>query len=222
MLTSSATSAAPPKPASGDRAFRHPQLRFYLRGIEKLRFVMDMGVPETTFKETGPIVLTIFVNEHPLDKIRIDQPGDRHIEKPVPPAFLHAGSENFVSFETDKQWVSKEDGAVLSFRADPRRICEVMVAALYVLFGAAFTVASCIAAGRLVLRCCGCPWIGPKHGCSSFLLGWVVVSNVVFLLCAVRLVHKGVLLAAGAGAIWVAAWSFVPPYRDRKGAFCPY
>ena len=96
-------------------AFRHPELRFYLRGIEKLRFVMDMGVPETTFKETGPIVLTILINEHRLDNVRIDQAGDRHIEKPVPPAFLHAGSENFVSFETDKQWVSKEDGAVLSF-----------------------------------------------------------------------------------------------------------
>jgi hypothetical protein len=28
---------------------------------------------------------------------------------------MQSHAENFVSFETDKQWVSKEDGAVLSF-----------------------------------------------------------------------------------------------------------
>ena len=95
--------------------YRHPQLRFFLRGIDKLRFVMDLGIPETTFKDTGPVVLTILINDHQLDKIRFDQPGDRHIDKPVPAGFLQAGSENFVSFETDKQWVSPDDGAVLSF-----------------------------------------------------------------------------------------------------------
>jgi hypothetical protein len=95
--------------------FRHPQLRFFLRGIDKLKFVMDMGVSETTFKGTGPVVLTIRINERELDKIRFDQPGDRHFEKPVPAGLLQAGSENFVSFETDKQWISPEDGAVLSF-----------------------------------------------------------------------------------------------------------
>src|SRR6476620_7186063 len=106
--------------------------------------------------------------------------------------------------------------------ADPRRICEVMVAALYVLFGAAFTVASCIAAGRLVLRWLRLPLDRAEAWLFSFLLGSVVVSNVLFLLCAVRLVHKGVLLAAGAGAIWVAARTSLPPYRDRKGAILPY
>ena len=96
-------------------AYRHPRMRFFIRGIDKLRFVMDMGIPETTFKDTGPVVLTILMNDRELGKIRFDKPGDQHIDMPVPAAMLHAGSENFVSFETDKQWVSKEDGAVLNF-----------------------------------------------------------------------------------------------------------
>jgi hypothetical protein len=96
-------------------AYRHPQLRFYLKGIQKLRFVADVGVAESTFQETGPVSLSIRINEHDLDTVRFDHAGDRHIDKPVPAGFLQSGAENFVSFETDKQWVSKEDGAVLSF-----------------------------------------------------------------------------------------------------------
>jgi hypothetical protein len=96
-------------------AYRHPELRYYVRRIESLHFVMDLGIPEHTFRETGPVTLTISINGHELDKIRFDQPGDRHFDKPVPEPFMQRGAENFVSFETDKQWVSKEDGAVLSF-----------------------------------------------------------------------------------------------------------
>jgi hypothetical protein len=96
-------------------AYRHPQLRFYLRGIDKLHFMLDARLAENTFQETGPVTLTIRINDHDLDKVVFDKPGDRHFDKAVPESFLLPHSENFVSFETDKQWVSKEDGAVLSF-----------------------------------------------------------------------------------------------------------
>jgi hypothetical protein len=96
-------------------AYRHPELRFYLRGTGRLKFLMDARVPDHTFRDTGPIMLSIMINGHELDKIRIEKPGDLHVEKPVPASFMQGGSENFVSFETDKQWVSREDGAVLSF-----------------------------------------------------------------------------------------------------------
>lgn len=96
-------------------AYRHPRLRFYLRGIDKLHFVMDARLAENTFRDTGPVTLTIQINGHDLDTIRFEKPEDRHFDKLVPPSFLHPHSENFVSLETDKQWVSKDDGAVLSF-----------------------------------------------------------------------------------------------------------
>ena len=96
-------------------AYRHPQLRFYLKGTEKLHFVMDARLAENTFHDTGPVTLAIQINGHDLDKIVFDMPGDRHFDKEVPVSLLQPHSENFVSLETDKQWVSKEDGAVLSF-----------------------------------------------------------------------------------------------------------
>ena len=96
-------------------AYRHPQLRFYLRGIDKLRFLADLGISPTTFQETGPVALAIRINDHDFTTERFDKPGERRLDKPVPAAFLISNAENFVSFEADKQWVSKEDGAVLTF-----------------------------------------------------------------------------------------------------------
>jgi hypothetical protein len=96
-------------------AYRHPELRFYLRGTDKLHLVFDARAPEITLRETGPVTLSIQINGHELDKIRFETPEERHYDKLVPAAFLQPHSENFVSFETDKQWVSKQDGAVLSF-----------------------------------------------------------------------------------------------------------
>ena len=96
-------------------AYQHPALDFYLSTTSNLKFAMDAGVTETTFKETGPVTLTISINDHVLDKLRFDHPGNQHFEKPVPAEFLRAGTENLVAIEADKQWVSKTDGAVLTF-----------------------------------------------------------------------------------------------------------
>lgn len=96
-------------------AYKHPALRFYLRSIDGIKFALDAGIAELTFKETGPVTLTVLINDHELDKLRFDQPGNRHFEKEVPAAFLRAGAENLVAIEPDKFWVSKQDGATLSF-----------------------------------------------------------------------------------------------------------
>jgi len=96
-------------------AYKHPQLRFYLTSTAGVKFAMEAGVPGVIFKETGPVTLTILINDHELDKVHFDQAGNQHYEKPVPASFLQAGAENMVAIEPDKQWVSKEDGAVLTF-----------------------------------------------------------------------------------------------------------
>jgi hypothetical protein len=72
-----------------------------------------------------------------------------------------------------------------------------MMAAVYALFGAAFTVAVCKAAGRLLIARLRLTFDRGEQWLFSFLLGGVLVSNLAFLLCAARLAHKGVFLAAG-------------------------
>ena len=93
----------------------HPALRFYLRSVSNLKFVLDAGIPDTSFQDTGPVTLTIRINDRDFDKLRFDRPGSRHYEKPVPADFLRANSENFVAIEPDKVWVSRQDGAKLGF-----------------------------------------------------------------------------------------------------------
>ena len=78
-----------------------------------------------------------------------------------------------------------------------------MPAALYILFGAAFTVAMCVASGRLLLRRLALPLDRAESRLFAFLLGAVLVSSGVFLLCAVHLAYKGVLLAAGLALVWL-------------------
>jgi hypothetical protein len=85
-----------------------------------------------------------------------------------------------------------------------------MPGALYVLFGAAFTVAACVAAGRLLVDRLRLPLNSHERWLFGFLLGGVLVSNLTFLLSTVHLARKGVFLAAGVGLIWWSARRRLP------------
>jgi hypothetical protein len=95
--------------------FRRPELRFFIETSQNLKFVMDLAVPELTFKQTGPVTLSVFINGQLLDRFPCPEPGQRQIEKKVPPEMLKAGAVNVVAIEPDKVWISKQDGAVLGF-----------------------------------------------------------------------------------------------------------
>ncbi|MEO8661403.1 MAG: hypothetical protein ABI693_23235 [Bryobacteraceae bacterium] len=75
---------------------------------------------------------------------------------------------------------------------------------LYMVFGAAFTGAVCVSAGRLILR----PSRVRDHS-LSFLTGAAAVSMAIFALAAMQIMLKGVLLAAGLLTI-AAAYRFTP------------
>ena len=101
--------------APGRWAYQHPRMRFFLLAVDRLKFTMEFAIPEVTFKVTGPLTISFAINGHTLDQVRFDRPGQLEFTRPVPAAFLHANAENLVAIETDKVWVSKEDGARLGF-----------------------------------------------------------------------------------------------------------
>jgi hypothetical protein len=68
-----------------------------------------------TFRETGPVSITFFVNGHELGTVRYDTSGSKVFEAPVPPSWLHPGAENTLSALIDKVYISKQDGAKLGF-----------------------------------------------------------------------------------------------------------
>jgi hypothetical protein len=94
---------------------KRPELRFFLETIDHLDFKADFSIADATFKDTGPVTISVFINGNLLDKIKCAEPGEKHFSKPVPESFLHAKALNFVALDIDKVWVSKTDGAELGF-----------------------------------------------------------------------------------------------------------
>jgi hypothetical protein len=94
---------------------KRPELRFFIETTEHLNFKADLSIAESTLKETGLVTISVFINGNLLETVKSAEPGEKHIDKPVPAKFLRPKSLNFVALEIDKVWVSKTDGAILGF-----------------------------------------------------------------------------------------------------------
>ncbi|MCP5113502.1 MAG: glycosyltransferase family 39 protein, partial [bacterium] len=74
-----------------------------------------------------------------------------------------------------------------------------------ILFGAAFTVAVCLAIGRMLFRRLGIRLHRLEEGPLAFVTGAACLSFVVFVVCALRLAYEATFLAIGAAAL-ILAW----------------
>jgi len=95
--------------------FVRPELKLRVRDVSDLRFVMEFAVPAVTFRDTGPVVVSCFVNDRLLGSMSCPRAAQYRFEKPVPEGWVQAASDVTVRAEVDRRWVSKEDGAQLSF-----------------------------------------------------------------------------------------------------------
>src|SRR5437667_2326664 len=84
-----------------------------------------------------------------------------------------------------------------------------MPQAVYILFGAVFTVTVSLAAGRMLLRGLSIKLYRQEEHALAFVTGAACLSLLTFLLCAVGAARKGVFLAVG---LVVLAFAF------QKGA----
>lgn len=104
--------------AEGDQwrwTFQRPELRFWLESKASQQFVADISLPEATFRETGPVTISFFVNGNLLVRQHCPRSGDYHIRKEVPATWLRTDTFTIVAAESDKHWVSPADGARLGF-----------------------------------------------------------------------------------------------------------
>jgi hypothetical protein len=97
-------------------AFAHPELRFRLRSAGDSRFTAQIAIPEVTFRATGPVRITYFIDGRSLGSIHCDHPGKFDVDQALPAGWVEADQYVHVTFETDRHWVSPEDGAQLSFQ----------------------------------------------------------------------------------------------------------
>ena len=96
-------------------ARQRPTVKLKIRTNENLKFTIDFSIAEVTLKDTGPVNLSFYVNDHLLEKVPYAMPGQMHYEKPVPPEWVEPGKDVTLAAEIDKVWIAKGDGAKLGF-----------------------------------------------------------------------------------------------------------
>ncbi len=94
---------------------QRPAVKLRLRSNQRLKFSIDLSIAGATFKDTGPVTISFYVNDHLVDQVHYSTPGSRHFEKPIPAGWITPEGDTILAAEIDKTWTSKEDGARLGF-----------------------------------------------------------------------------------------------------------
>jgi hypothetical protein len=83
-----------------------PTLHFVLDKVENWKILIDFAVAGATFKDTGPVNVTVHVNDHLAAEEHYEEFGKKHIEEPVDPAWISAGGDTIVKMTVEPAWVS--------------------------------------------------------------------------------------------------------------------
>jgi hypothetical protein len=92
-----------------------PEFRFFLKTTKDRVFKLDLGINDTTFRDTGPVRLQIVINGELLDEPVFSKPGDYQYEQPVPERMLKASAENRVLVKVLNPWAAPDPGVRLGF-----------------------------------------------------------------------------------------------------------
>lgn len=94
---------------------KHPEVRVKVHTNQHLDYMMDFTIVGDTFKVTGPVTLSFFVNGHLLDTKTYAAEGGQHFLKPVPADWIQTGQDNVLGAEIDKLWIAPADHKGLGF-----------------------------------------------------------------------------------------------------------
>lgn len=92
---------------------RRPTVRVNVTSVKGWKYHIDFTIPDVTFKQTGPVTLTFYVNDREIAKQRYDAPGTKMFEAKIPPDWLKENADNTLAAEVDKTYYSRDDGAEL-------------------------------------------------------------------------------------------------------------
>ncbi len=94
--------------------YEKPTLKFHLTDRNRQTFAMDFTIVEMAFRSTGPVILTCLINDRVLARVVCPRPGNYHLEREVPAAWL-AHDPVMVQASLDKVWTAPADGARLGY-----------------------------------------------------------------------------------------------------------
>jgi hypothetical protein len=85
-----------------------PELRFFLQSTQNRRLVFEFVINERTFKDTGPVTISFFVNKRLLGRETYDSPGEKSFERPIPADWIHSNEETRVMARIENPWHTPE------------------------------------------------------------------------------------------------------------------
>ena len=88
-----------------------PELEFTLSDRSDRKLVYEFVINDATFKYTGPVTISFFVNSRLLERKRYDSPGDKKLEKDVPGEWLQGTANTRVLARVENTWRSP-DGVI--------------------------------------------------------------------------------------------------------------
>jgi hypothetical protein len=93
----------------------HPEMQFHVEPKPSLHLIVDFIIVAETLRSTGPVTLTVKVNDTRIGSIRCEHAGEYHFEKPVPPELIRKNVPTRLTAEAIPVWVSPTDGAHLGY-----------------------------------------------------------------------------------------------------------
>jgi hypothetical protein len=90
-----------------------PELKFWLSSNRDRVLTVNFKLSSETLKQTGPVVIDYFVNEHFLERVRYVEEGDHSYRHAVPPDWLRTDDYTLVKMQVRNPYVSPADGAKL-------------------------------------------------------------------------------------------------------------
>ncbi|HET8547109.1 MAG TPA: hypothetical protein VFL57_03855 [Bryobacteraceae bacterium] len=94
---------------------KQPTVRLAAPKDHGLKFTAEVAVPGITFRDTGPVAITVAINGHTLETFTLARPGPHRLEKPIPAGWLRSGDDNTVTMEIDKLWTEADGDVQLGF-----------------------------------------------------------------------------------------------------------
>ena len=94
--------------------YERPELRFQLKQTAGQKLEAHFSVADATFKTTGPVTVTFFVNNKNVGTMKITKPGDQVFSKAVPADLLSTNDLTDVAIEAKPFWTSASDGRHLT------------------------------------------------------------------------------------------------------------
>jgi hypothetical protein len=90
-----------------------PELKFWLSSSRDRIFAVQFKLSSDTLKQTGPVVIDYFINDHFLERVRYAEEGDHTYRYAVPSRWLRTDDYTMVKMQIRNPYVSPLDGAKL-------------------------------------------------------------------------------------------------------------